>query len=160
MQRGDRYSELILQIINSAKAPLETTEVVELVHKTTPKCTRTIVFKRLTDLRGDGLIRGKHIGSGKGVWIWWKADSFKKKYEMKPAKLDKVSTKILQVLDEETQPLETAEVLGLVKHAIPTTRAIVFKRLTNLRGDQALRGKYVGSGKGVWIWWRENAFKA
>ena len=35
------------------------------------------IFYRLTMLRAEGLIKGKFIGPGKGVWIWWKNDAFK-----------------------------------------------------------------------------------
>ena len=27
-------------------------------------------------LRAEGLIKGKFVGPGKGVWIWWKKDAF------------------------------------------------------------------------------------
>lgn len=158
MHKGDRTRQLILEILDSAQNPLETTEIVEKVQEKIPKCTRTIVFKRLTDLRGDGEIRGKHIGSGKGTWIWWKQRAFKKQ-EIPSINLDKISTKVLEILGQANSPLETTEVVELVTQAIPTTRTIIFKRLTDLRGDQAIKGKYVGSGKGVWIWWRENAFE-
>lgn len=158
MQQRDRISSLVLEILTSAKKPLETPEVVKLVQNKIPT-TRTIVFKRLTDLRGDGDVKGKHLGSGKGVWVWWTPKSFVEKSSLPKVKHDKVIAKINEILDEASSPLETKEVEDLVRDAIPTTRAIVFKRLTNLRGDQALKGKYVGSGKGVWIWWRNNAFK-
>jgi len=159
MQRGDRIRQLILHIIESAHSPLETPEVVARVQEQT-STTRTIVFKRLTDLRGDGLIRGKHTGSGKGVWIWWPAEGFQQE-ETSPSHDDKIVDTIQHILDSATAPLETKEVEERVLDAIPTsTRALVFKRLTNLRGDQAIKGKHVGSGKGVWIWWRNNALPA
>jgi len=28
-------------------------------------------------LRAEGLIKGKFVGPGKGVWIWWKKNAFK-----------------------------------------------------------------------------------
>jgi len=159
MHKGDRTRELILQILDSAISPLETPEIVAKVQEKIPKSTRTIVFKRLADLRGDGLIKGKYIGSGKGTWIWWKVDSFKEKSTLPSIGLDKFASKVLEILDKANSPLETTEVVELVQHAIPKcTRTIVFKRLTDLRGDQAIKGKYAGSGKGVWTWWRENAF--
>lgn len=156
MQRGDRIRDIILRIIQSAHSPLETPEVVKLVQEQV-KTTRTIVFKRLTDLRGDQAIEGKHVGSGKGVWIWHKKDSFQTEGNS-PSHVDKIVNEIQTILDRATAPLETKEVEELVLRAIPTsTRALVFKRLTNLRGDGAIKGKHVGSGKGTWIWWRENA---
>lgn len=156
MQRGDRIRDLILQIIQSADSPLETPEVITRVREHT-NTTRTIIFKRLTDLRGDGLINGKHVGSGKGTWIWWKKDSFQDKSNS-PKHADTIVDNILHILDGATAPLETKEVEELVLRAVPTsTRALVFKRLTNLRGDGAIKGKHVGSGKGTWIWWRDHA---
>jgi len=152
MQKGDRTTELILQTLSSNSAPLETKEVLELVQKQSP-ATRAIVFKRLTNLRGDGLIKGKQIGCGKGTWIWWNEKAIKTGEKLPEAKHEKFVDKILQVLT--TTPSETKEVEERVISAIPkSTRAIVFKRLTNLRGDGAIKGKPVGSGKGTWIWWR------
>jgi len=40
--------------------------------------TRTKLFYRLTNLRGDVLVNGRHIGPGKGVWIWWRKGVFEK----------------------------------------------------------------------------------
>lgn len=160
MQRGDKASQLILQILQQAKRPLETPEVVALVQQELPSCTRTIVFKRLTDLRGDQALNGKHIGSGKGVWIWWEKDRFQTPGQSPPHP-DNITNCILQILDNAHTPLETREVEERVTQLVPSsTRALVFKRLTNLRGDQAIRGTTVGSGKGTWIWWRTNAFEA
>ena len=42
------------------------------------KVTRTKIFYRLNNLRGEGLIKGKFIGSGKGVWVWWGSKLFDK----------------------------------------------------------------------------------
>jgi hypothetical protein len=39
--------------------------------------SRIIILNRLHQLRGEGLIRGKRVGGGKEVWIWWRADAFK-----------------------------------------------------------------------------------
>jgi repressor of nif and glnA expression len=60
---------MLLKIIENAKEPLETKEV-EILAK---KITRTKILYRLNNLRAEGLIRGKHVGSGKGTWIWWKS---------------------------------------------------------------------------------------
>jgi len=65
MQNG--LSKKILQIIESAGEPLETKEVQGKLKE----FTRTMILYRLNNLRGDGLIKGKRIGPGKGVWIWW-----------------------------------------------------------------------------------------
>ena len=63
---------------------------------------------------------------------------------------DKISTKILKLLQEAEEPLETKEIEVLLKDI---TRVKVLYRLNLLRGDGAIRGKPVGSGKGTWIWW-------
>jgi repressor of nif and glnA expression len=68
----DRISSLILEFVNSINEPLETKEIEEKVAKVEANATRTKVFYRLNNLRGDGLIKGKFIGSGKGVWVWWR----------------------------------------------------------------------------------------
>jgi len=147
MHKGDRTSETILQILASSSAPLETKEIVEQV-----KTTRAIVFKRLTNLRGDGLIKGKQIGCGKGTWIWWDEKAIKTGEKQAPARRDRIVDEILKNLPT---PSETKEVEERVTSAIPnSTRALVFKRLNNLRGDGAIKGRPVGSGKGTWIWWR------
>jgi len=63
----DKTSEKMLKILNKSDSPLETKEI-EIILK---DCTRTKILYRLNNLRGDGLIKGKSIGSGKGTWIWW-----------------------------------------------------------------------------------------
>jgi repressor of nif and glnA expression len=72
----DEISKAALKVINSADEPLETKEVEERVNKLIKDSTRTKLFYRLNNLRAEGLIRGKFIGPGKGVWIWWKKRSF------------------------------------------------------------------------------------
>lgn len=57
----------ILKAIDSSDEPLETKEVEAKL-----KGTRTMILQRLHNLRGEGLIKGKRVGPGKGVWIWWK----------------------------------------------------------------------------------------
>lgn len=59
----------ILQIIQQAQEPLETREIEELLKG----YTRTTILYRLSFLRGDGLIKGKQVGSGKRTWVWWKS---------------------------------------------------------------------------------------
>lgn len=73
MRRNDSISEKILKILALAKEPLETKEIELLL-----KETRVKVLYRLNLLRGDGLIKGKPVGSGKGTWIWWGLDMFGK----------------------------------------------------------------------------------
>jgi repressor of nif and glnA expression len=57
----------ILKIINESLEPLETKEIEQL----DKKVTRTRILYRLTNLRAEGLIKGKQVGAGKGTWIWW-----------------------------------------------------------------------------------------
>lgn len=73
----DEISEEILKIIKDSKAPLETKEVFEKVRTEMSDVSRSKLMYRLNILRGDGEIQGKSVGSGKGVWIWWKVDSYK-----------------------------------------------------------------------------------
>jgi len=73
-------SNQILELINSSDEPLETKEIEEKIkdkikHETV---TRIYLFYRLNNLRGEGLIKGKFIGSGKGVWVWWGSKLFDK----------------------------------------------------------------------------------
>lgn len=65
----DSVSTKTLRIIADAHEPLETKEIETLL-KT---ITRVKVLYRLNLLRGDGVIKGKAVGSGKGTWIWWRA---------------------------------------------------------------------------------------
>ena len=67
-QSSDSLSEKILSIIQHSLEPLETKELEAHL----PKMTRVKILYRLNLLRGDGLIKGKPVGSGKGTWIWWK----------------------------------------------------------------------------------------
>lgn len=71
---NDTVSKKILEIIGSSAEPLETREIEILLKNV----TRIKVLYRLNNLRGEGLIKGKAIGSGKGTWIWWKQGAFGK----------------------------------------------------------------------------------
>ncbi len=72
----DKLSEAALKIINKADFPQETKEILEKLRVFLKDTTRTKLFYRLNNLRGDGLIKGRFIGPGKGVWIWWKKSAF------------------------------------------------------------------------------------
>lgn len=63
----DDVSIDIVNILKKSEEPLETREI-ELVLK---NISRVKVLYRLNRLRGDGIIKGKPVGSGKGTWIWW-----------------------------------------------------------------------------------------
>jgi hypothetical protein len=67
----DNIEELALKIIVEAGDVLETKEIQETLENSIKNVTRTKLFARLNDLRGEGLIKGKFVGPGKGVWIWW-----------------------------------------------------------------------------------------
>ena len=71
---ADRLSKKILQILLDSNEPLETKEIEILLKN----FTRVKILYRLNLLRGDGLIKGKPVGSGKGAWIWWNTNLFKK----------------------------------------------------------------------------------
>ena len=64
----DRTSKKILDLLVQTKEPLETKEIEEILQNV----TRVKILYRLNYLRGEGLIKGKVVGSGKGCWIWWK----------------------------------------------------------------------------------------
>jgi repressor of nif and glnA expression len=68
----DQVSNMILKIIDSAGEPLQTTEIIAKLRKT----SRSVIVYRLNMLRGEGKIKGKSIGAGKGNWIWWKINAF------------------------------------------------------------------------------------
>jgi repressor of nif and glnA expression len=63
----EHETSLILKIIENSSEPLETKEI----ESQAKKITRVKILYRLNNLRAEGLIKGKQIGSGKGTWIWW-----------------------------------------------------------------------------------------
>ena len=75
---GDLLREEIIDILNSANEPLETKEIEAILKQKirTEETTRTKIFYRLNMLRGEGKIKGKFSGPGKGVWIWWGNSAF------------------------------------------------------------------------------------
>ena len=74
----DSIANAVLKIINESEEPLETKEIQEKIEHEIKNVTRTKLFYRLTNLRGEGLVKGKFVGPGKGVWIWWTPELFKK----------------------------------------------------------------------------------
>jgi repressor of nif and glnA expression len=76
----ENLSKTILELINKSDEPFETKEIEQLIKPKIKKetVTRTKIFYRLNLLRGEALIKGKFIGSGKGVWIWWNSNRSKK----------------------------------------------------------------------------------
>lgn len=75
----DNLSKEVLKVISESSEPLETKEIEEAVKKKIHSITRTKLFYRLMILRGEGLVFGKFVGPGKGVWIWWKKQKEDKK---------------------------------------------------------------------------------
>lgn len=73
MYMDDNVSKSILKIINSSNEPLETKEIESKLKNV----SRSKILYRLNNLRAEGKIKGKYIGPGKGVWIWWKSSAFK-----------------------------------------------------------------------------------
>jgi len=71
----DPVSTLILNLLEKADEPLETREIEKILSK----ITRVKILYRLNLLRGEGKIKGKNVGSGKGAWIWWENNLFVKK---------------------------------------------------------------------------------
>ena len=72
MRSKDKIAKNILLIINNSDEPLETKDVEMKI----PEETRTKILYRLRALQGEGLIKGKMVGAGKGTWIWWRNDAF------------------------------------------------------------------------------------
>jgi len=68
----NKLTEKILEVITSATEPLQTKEIEEKLRE----FSRAKILYRLHNLRGEGLIKGKRVGPGKGAWIWWKGDVF------------------------------------------------------------------------------------
>jgi len=83
MYKKDVITERALKIIEESDDVLETKEIEEKVAVSIKNITRTKLFARLNNLRGEGFIKGKFVGPGKGVWIWWKPLLLRKNQEEK-----------------------------------------------------------------------------
>jgi predicted RNA-binding protein YlxR (DUF448 family) len=68
----DKLSSIILAALNQADEPLDTKEIEDRVTVFTNDVTRIKLVLRLHNLRGENLIRGKSLGSGRGAWVWWR----------------------------------------------------------------------------------------
>ena len=75
----DQITKAALKLIDESNEVLETKEIQNNLFASIKDVTRTKLFARLNNLRGEGLIKGKFVGPGKGVWIWWKVSAFPKK---------------------------------------------------------------------------------
>lgn len=69
VRKEDHIAKKIVEVLAKAGEPLETREI-EIILKNS-KISRIMILYRLNDLRGQGRIKGKSVGSGKGTWIWW-----------------------------------------------------------------------------------------
>ncbi|MFH0889945.1 MAG: hypothetical protein V1836_02255 [Candidatus Aenigmatarchaeota archaeon] len=73
----ERIQKLIFDIISKCDEPLETREIEGKVREKFADFTHSMIIYRLTNLRGEGKIRGKRLAAGaKGVWVWWRTDAF------------------------------------------------------------------------------------
>ncbi len=79
MYQKDIITKNALKVIENAEDVLETKEIEEKISRSVKSITRTKLFARLNILRGEGLIKGKFVGPGKGVWIWWEKDAFSRR---------------------------------------------------------------------------------
>jgi repressor of nif and glnA expression len=73
---------------------------------------------------------------------------------------DNISELIIDKVNKSDQPLETKEILHYISEkSKDITHSMILYRLMNLRGDGEINGKRISAGaKGVWIWWRKDAF--
>ena len=153
MRNLDAISQSLVRILQSAQFPLETAEILDIVQKEL-RVSRKIILKRLHDLKDSDSINARFMGPGKGVWVWWKKDSFKiKAKKIQPKNIDE---KLLSIINSSDYPFETKEIANKIPELSHTQ---VLQRLTIIWGDGVVKGKLVGSGKGVWIWWRVDAFE-
>jgi len=68
----DKIYQRISKILEETDEPLETKDIGMFLNDV----SRIKILYRLNNLRGDGLIKGKPVGSGKGAWIWWRKNAF------------------------------------------------------------------------------------
>ena len=85
----DDIEALALDVISKSNEVFETKEIQEKIGVSIKDITRTKLFSRLNNLRGEGLIKGKFVGPGKGVWIWWRKSAFSEEIIKKEDKNDK-----------------------------------------------------------------------
>ena len=75
-------------------------------------------------------------------------------------KMDIISQKTLKLIESSNEPLATKEIQEKLKRVIKDiTRIKLFLRLSNLRGEGRIKGKFLEGGKGTWIWWQKNEAK-
>lgn len=69
---------------------------------------------------------------------------------------DLISKEIIRAINDSKEPLETKEIEFILEKKVDDiTRTKLFYRLMILRGENLILGKFVGPGKGVWIWWKK-----
>ena len=62
---------------------------------------------------------------------------------------DDISIKALRIIRKSSEPMSTKE----LQERLMITRTKMFYRLNRLVVEGKIRGKYISSGKGVWVWW-------
>ena len=66
-----------------------------------------------------------------------------------------ISKKCLNIINSSDQPFHTEEIARQI-HAATGHR--VRYALQGLMSNGEVRGKFLDVGKGIWIWWRKDAF--
>lgn len=68
---------------------------------------------------------------------------------------DRIYEKCLEIVEGSDQPQHTQEIV----RKIPGANNYVVKiRLVRLMSEARISGRVLDISKGVWIWWRKNAF--
>jgi hypothetical protein len=62
---------------------------------------------------------------------------------------------IFKIKKSAKEPLETREIEEKMKSV---SRSKILYRLNQLRAENKIKGKFLGAGKGTWIWWKADAF--
>ena len=111
MRNLDAISQLLVRILQSTDQPLETAEVLGIIQKDL-QISRKIIIKRLHDLKDSDTINARFMGPGKGVWVWWKKDSFKvPSQKFSPKNVDE---KLLSIINSSVYPLEIKEIANKI----------------------------------------------
>ena len=72
---------------------------------------------------------------------------------------DELIKEIIKLVNSSKEPLETQDIQARLEQKFGNvSRNKVMYRLTNLRAEGEIRGKVLTAGKGVWVWWKVNAF--
>jgi repressor of nif and glnA expression len=75
---------------------------------------------------------------------------------------DLIGEEIFKLIVNSEEPLDTKEIEEKIKNKAKkesVTRTKIFYRLNLLRGEGKIKGKFIRSGKGVWVWWVQKMFE-